>query len=55
MSPPDADVCEPGVAVVERDPAIESLLELNFGAGKAVAAALRTAVFESVGKAGIQE
>ena len=32
---------ETGVAVVERDPAIESLMELHFGSGKAEAAGLR--------------
>ena len=33
---------EPGVPVVERDSAIERLIELNLGASEAVAAGLRT-------------
>src|SRR5579863_2293732 len=43
MSPPldDGSVFEAGVAVVEGDPAIESLIELHCGAGEAEAAVLR--------------
>src|SRR5260221_4890039 len=39
MSPPlDDRVLEAGVAVIERDPPVESLVDLHFGAGEAKAA-----------------
>jgi hypothetical protein len=42
MSPPcGVDVFEAGVAVVERDPAIEALVQLDFGAGETEASLLR--------------
>src|SRR5258708_39445918 len=41
MSPPlDDRVLEAGVAVIERDPPVESLVDLHFGAGEAKAAGL---------------
>src|SRR5260221_3803290 len=41
MSPPlDDGVWEAGVAVIERDPLVESLVDLHFGAGEAKAAGL---------------
>ncbi len=41
MSPPwDGRVFEAGVAVVERQPPIESLVDVHFGAGEAEAARL---------------
>ena len=41
MSPPGSSVFEAGVAVIERNAAIESLVELDFGARKTEAAWLR--------------
>jgi hypothetical protein len=40
MSPPVSCVIEGGVAVEERHPTIESLMDVNFGAGKAEASGL---------------
>ena len=34
-------MCEAGAAVVERDPAVKSLVELDFSSGKAKAPVLR--------------
>ena len=41
MSPPGVGVFEAGIAVVERDPSVESLVNLDFGTGKAEAPGLR--------------